>query len=75
MDHTARKAPAMNVTRDDDGTRQASEGVAASVALRTELEASSRTLFAADQADVHEAMNSVRWERRGFLQRLTRGSH
>jgi hypothetical protein len=36
------------------------------------MEASARALFAADNAHVHEAMNSVEWERRGFLQRLTR---
>jgi hypothetical protein len=40
--------------------------------LRSDMEASARALFAADNAHVHEAMNSVDWERRGLLQRLTR---
>jgi hypothetical protein len=40
--------------------------------LRRDREASARALLAADNAHVHEAMNSVTWERRGILQRLTR---
>jgi hypothetical protein len=40
--------------------------------LRTDMEASARSLLAADDAPVHEAMNSVRWERRGIFQRLIR---
>jgi HD superfamily phosphohydrolase YqeK len=40
--------------------------------LRIDMEASAHALFVADNAQVHEAMNSVAWERRGFLQRLTR---
>jgi hypothetical protein len=36
------------------------------------MEASAYALFAADSAHVHEAMNSVDWERRGLLQRLSR---
>jgi hypothetical protein len=36
------------------------------------MEASARALAAADSAYVHEAMDSVNWERRGLLQRLTR---
>jgi hypothetical protein len=40
--------------------------------LRTDMEASARALFIADNAQVQEAMNSVAWERRGLLQRLTR---
>ena len=40
--------------------------------LRMDMEASARALFLADNAQVHEAMNSVAWERRGLLQRLTR---
>jgi hypothetical protein len=40
--------------------------------LRRDVEANARALRAADNAHVHEAMNSVAWERRGFLQRLTR---
>jgi hypothetical protein len=42
-------------------------------AIRADMEASARALFAADDAHVREAMNSVKWERRGLLQRLTRG--
>jgi hypothetical protein len=40
--------------------------------LHIDMEASARALAAADNAHVHEAMDSVKWERRGFLQRLTR---
>jgi hypothetical protein len=40
--------------------------------LRRDWEASARALLAADNAHVHEAMDSVKWERRGILQRLTR---
>jgi hypothetical protein len=40
--------------------------------LRIDMEASAHALFIADNAQVHEAMNSVAWERRGLLQRLTR---
>jgi hypothetical protein len=36
------------------------------------MEASARAFVAADEAHVREAMNSVRWERRGVLQRLVR---
>ena len=41
-------------------------------AVRADMQASARVLLAADNAYVHEAMNSVNWERRGLLQRLTR---
>jgi hypothetical protein len=41
-------------------------------ATREELEASSRAVIAADQAYAQEAIRSVRWERRGLLQRLVR---
>jgi hypothetical protein len=40
--------------------------------LRVDMEASAQALISADNAHVQEAMNSVRWERRGFLQRLSR---
>jgi hypothetical protein len=40
--------------------------------VRRDMEASARVLMAADNAHVQEAMNSVDWERRGLLQRLTR---
>ncbi len=39
-----------------------------------ELEATSRTVLAADDAYVQNAMTSVHWRRRGFLQRLTRAA-
>lgn len=38
------------------------------------MEANARALTAAHGAPVREAMESVRWERRGLLQRLTRRS-
>jgi hypothetical protein len=40
--------------------------------LRIDMQATTRALCAADNAYVHEAMNSVVWERRGLLQRLIR---
>jgi hypothetical protein len=40
--------------------------------LSDELEATDRALARADEAATHAAMDSVRWERRGLLQRLTR---
>jgi hypothetical protein len=69
------KGTGIDMTGDDEGTRHPNEGAAPNQPLHAEMEASARALFAADQADVREAMNSVRWERRGFLRRLTRGSH
>jgi hypothetical protein len=39
---------------------------------RSELEASTRALVAADNWYHREAMDSVQWARIGFLQRLTR---
>jgi len=41
-------------------------------AVRVRTDAPSRTVTGADQAYLHEAINSVSWERRGPLQRLTR---
>jgi hypothetical protein len=40
--------------------------------LHIDMEPTSQALCTADNAYLHEAMNSVHWERRGFLQRLTR---
>ncbi len=40
--------------------------------LREDMEASARALAAADDAPLREAMEGVRWERSGLLQRLTR---
>jgi hypothetical protein len=56
----------------EDGPRQTGREANDDGALRLDMEASGRALFAADNAHVHEAMNSVDWERRGLLQRLTR---
>jgi hypothetical protein len=42
--------------------------------LREQMEATARAHLAADSAHVDAAMGSVRWERRGLLQRLTRGA-
>ncbi|MFL5825583.1 MAG: hypothetical protein ACJ76V_03575 [Thermoleophilaceae bacterium] len=39
---------------------------------REQAEANIRVLAAAHGAPVNQAMDSVRWERRGFLERLTR---
>ena len=39
---------------------------------REALEATDRALAAAHGAHLHEAMRTVRWERRGLLGRLTR---
>jgi hypothetical protein len=39
--------------------------------IRAELAATSRAVAAADEAHVRSALGSVRWERRGLLQRLT----
>jgi hypothetical protein len=40
--------------------------------LRRDMEASTRALVNAHEAHVRDAMSSVRWGRRGLLQRLTR---
>jgi hypothetical protein len=40
--------------------------------LHREMEASAVALADAHAAHVNDAMDSVRWERRGLLQRLTR---
>jgi hypothetical protein len=39
--------------------------------IQTQLAATHRAVAAADEAHVHDALGSVRWERRGLLQRLT----
>jgi hypothetical protein len=64
----------MNANPHDSSPRQASQEANGNGTLRTGMEATARALFAADNAHVHEAMNSVHWERRGLLQRLTRGA-
>jgi hypothetical protein len=40
--------------------------------IAAELDATSRAVLAADNAHVQAAIGSVRWRRRGLLQRLTR---
>jgi hypothetical protein len=41
-------------------------------AIREQMEATARALCVAHDAHLQEAMDSVAWERRGFLGRLTR---
>ncbi len=36
------------------------------------LDPTTRVMAAVDRADLHEAIESVRWQRRGLLQRLIR---
>jgi hypothetical protein len=35
-----------------------------------QIDATTRVVAAVDRADLHEAIESVRWQRRGLLQRL-----
>jgi hypothetical protein len=62
----------MDAIAHQGGSRQAGSEASGDGTLRTDVQASARALVAADNAHVHEAMNSVVWERRGLLQRLTR---
>jgi hypothetical protein len=39
--------------------------------IRAQMTATRRAVAAADEAYVRKALESVRWERRGLLQRLT----
>jgi hypothetical protein len=64
----------MNPMTDARGPRQLVQEINGEGTLREEMEATARAHLAADNAQVDEAMGSVRWERRGLLQRLTRGS-
>lgn len=64
----------MNASHGEGRSGRWNEPAAGSVGLRREIEASHRALLAADQAEVNAAMDSVRWERRGLLQRLTRSA-
>jgi hypothetical protein len=64
----------MNAITDSLRPRQAPQGAAIEGALREQMEATARAHLAADNAHVNAAMESVRWERRGLLQRLTRGA-
>jgi hypothetical protein len=40
--------------------------------VRDEIEATARAVVAVDQAYIHNAIESVNWQRRGLLKRLTR---
>jgi hypothetical protein len=62
----------MDAICDDRGPRRTGEATHGRGGLREEMAASLRALSAADNADVHAAMDSVQWKRRGLLQRLTR---
>jgi hypothetical protein len=64
----------MNPMTDTRGPRQPGRKSDGERRLREEMEATARAHLAADAAQVDEAMGSVAWERRGLLQRLTRGS-
>jgi hypothetical protein len=66
------KGKEMDVIRDDMGPRRTGEATHGRGALHHEMAATGRALSAADNAEVHAAMDSVRWKRLGLLQRLTR---
>jgi hypothetical protein len=55
-----------------DSPRRAVQATTTQGALREQMEATARARVAADNAQVDAAMGSVRWERHGLLQRLTR---
>ncbi len=62
----------MNAMTDTPRPRRAVQETTDEATLQQQMEATARAHFAADNAPVDEAMNSVGWERRGLLQRLTR---
>jgi hypothetical protein len=64
----------MNAMTDTLRPRQAVQDSTTEGTLREQMEATARAHVAADNAQVDAAMGSVRWERRGLLQRLTRGA-
>jgi hypothetical protein len=64
----------MNAMTDIFDPRRAVQEATTEGALREQMEATARAHLAADNAQVDAAMGSVRWERRGLLQRLTRGA-
>jgi hypothetical protein len=41
-------------------------------AIRDAIEATTRAVVAADEAYLHDAIETMSWQRRGLLQRLTR---
>ena len=63
----------MNAMTDTLRPRPAVQEATTQGTLREQMEATARARVAADNAQVNAAMGSVRWERRGLLQRLTRG--
>ena len=64
----------MEATPHQRDLRHTSHDASDNGTVRVDMEATADALFAADGAHVREAMNSVDWERRGLLQRLTRGT-
>ena len=64
----------MNPMVDARGPRDGVQEIDTNGRRREVMEATARAHLTADDAQVDEAMGSVRWERRGVLQRLTRGS-
>jgi hypothetical protein len=69
---STKRGTEMDTIAHTGGDRHASREANDDGSLRRDMEASAHALFIADNAHVDEAMNSVRWERRGLLQRLTR---
>jgi hypothetical protein len=63
----------MNPMTDDRRPWQAAPEANADGTMREAMEATARAHLAAEGAPLDAAMGSVRWERRGLLQRLTRG--
>jgi hypothetical protein len=64
----------MSPTTDSPRSRRPDRPDNAHGRLREDMEATALAHVAADSSHVEEAMASVSWERRGLLQRLTRGS-
>ena len=64
----------MEATRHQFDLRHTSHDVSDNGTVRVDMEATADALFAADGAHVRAAMNSVVWERRGLLKRLTRST-
>jgi hypothetical protein len=62
----------MNAIPHQRGRRQAGHETNDDGTWRSDMQASTQALLAAHNEHLDEAMNSVSWERRGLLQRLTR---
>lgn len=65
----------MNPTTDSPRSYRPAHPAVAHGRLREDMEATALAHLAADSGHVDEAMARVTWERRGLLQRLTRGSY